>query len=80
MSTGFLLTNINDLVSMFFLLILFNISIKLGSLLYLASFIFYWLIQLIFVKDKYTVILIIGFIRFIIVIGLFSFWRRNKPI
>jgi hypothetical protein len=75
---GHKLVYVSDLVSLIFILILININVKVGTLLYLSSFVFYVLAQLLFVPDISPVDIIASSIfRAIAVIVFFSLWRDD---
>jgi len=76
-TVGSLLTYINDLISMFFLLIWLNISVRVGALLYSFSFICYLAIQFFFVPTRPTGIIVSCILRFIAVGCLASSWRKE---
>ena len=74
---GYLLVYCNDLVSMIFLLIYLNVSIRIGSLLYIVSFICYLLIQFLFVQDNSTGIIVSIILRVVVVFCSVYSWRRD---
>jgi hypothetical protein len=79
-AVGHLLAYVNDLVSMIFLLIYLNINIKIGTFLYLLTFIFYFLIQFIFVTDKSTGMIVSSVFRVIVIICLAYSWPKDTVI